>query len=930
MVKMNFYIIFEKNHDMKYALPFFLILLMNVLHGQKRPLHPCAAQKSIAFESIADPAKNLTANQLYYDVTYYSLNLDFDTQEEVMSGYVDISATVVGQDISKVELDLSDAFTVSQVEMQGALLAFTHTAYLLVITFPQILEVGQSFTIRVHYSGAPNATDYFSFDSYNNKPMIWSLSEAYGAREWWPCKDYPFDKADSVEMKFTVPSDMIAASNGTLFQTTTSGDRTTYWWKERHPITTYLVSIAAYDYATFSDEFDYGGTTPMPVDFYVFPNHLTQLTADYSPTVPMLEALSEMFGMYPFVDEKYGHAEYLGGGGMEHQTLSSLSGSSEGLIVHELAHQWWGDKITNKSFHHIWLHEGFATYTEALWEEYAYGQTAYHDQMAINEYLGLGTIYVENPEVENIFNGNLSYSKASWVLHMLRHVVGDQVFFDILKQWGASAYAYDVATTEDFQELCEQVSGMELAFFFEQWIYGEGVPNYGMITDVTASTGGGYTIDLTITQSQSTQLFKMPVDIIVNVGGTEQVFVVWDSLGTQSFQLQVDQLPLAISLDKNDWILKKLDQTGSGLLYDHIAGNCTLTVSAFGAIGFDAQDGEGMGFVYPKDGDNTMYFGTLMVGNGTDYVVDAQSETNDNDWRVYTPPVGNIHLGETHFSDQDAKAIYDDAGHPSPKNLTVTQRSYSWIDASNDDYVILEYTLKNSGVNSLDDVYAAVLMDFDIGSYEDDHVAINDDLRLVYMWGMPYVGIRILSDSPVANLTAISNQDYTYGGFSEGDKYAFCSGGLHFQQGSLPRDWSCMASCGSFDIASGDSVKVAFAVLGGDDVDDLTDHAIAAEQNYRVISGVETPLSANETMLVIVSPNPFSDVIDVNFMLGEATFVTVDVLSLEGVVVEHLMGKQLSGGSYQLNWNASLFPKGIYLCRITANGRTIFKKIVKQ
>jgi hypothetical protein len=243
---------------------------------------------------------------------------------------------------------------------------------------------------------------------------------------------------------------------------------------------------------------------------------------------------------------------------MEHQTLTSMGGHSEWLIAHELAHQWWGDLITCASFHHIWLNEGFARYGEALWEEHTGGEEAYKTYMSNHTYYGPGTIYVENPEnVSDIFHGGLSYNKAGWVVHMLRHVVGNSTFFEILHSYSSNdSLAYASATTEDFQAVAEDVSGLDLNDFFQQWIYGSGYPEYAI--SWTADPADGYFIQ--IDQLQTTGYFHMPIDLYITGTNVDSHIVVDNFEASQVYHVGgfgtiIDD----IILDPDNWILKNVE-----------------------------------------------------------------------------------------------------------------------------------------------------------------------------------------------------------------------------------------------------------------------------------------------------------------------------------------------------------------------------------
>jgi aminopeptidase N len=528
-----------------------------------------ARAKARIYKLMIEAEQEATPNQGSYDVTYYGLDLEFDTTLDIVSGTVEVRAKVTAAEIDSLELNLKDNMNVSAATAGGGATAFSHAADILTIYLDRTYLQDEMVTVSVTYAGDPSG-DAFAFDSRSGQPMIWSLSEPFGARTWWPCKDLPGDKADSVDVKFTVPEGMIAASNGLLVSSWTAGGKTTYWWHESYPITTYLVSIAAYAYTTFSDYYVYSPTDSMEIQFYVYPDHYSYVQDNYAKTKTMIAAYASMFGEYPFLNEKYGHAEFQWGGGMEHQTITSLGGWGESLIAHELGHMWWGDMITCADFHHVWLNEGFATYCEALWNDWAYGRAAYKQDMEYAKYFGPGTVYCPDvSDFNRIFNGGLSYNKGSWVLHMLRHVVGDETFFDILHAYYADPdYQYGTATTEDFQSVCESVSGMDLSDFFHQWIYEEYYPDY-YYTWNWSENGGLYDIELTIEQLQTNTVFKMPIDItITSVADVETTIVVGDSLGVQSFTLTVDGQPKDLELDKDDWILKQVEAPMAGATLD--------------------------------------------------------------------------------------------------------------------------------------------------------------------------------------------------------------------------------------------------------------------------------------------------------------------------------------------------------------------------
>lgn len=507
-----------------------------------------------------------TANQNDWDVHHYDLDLNVDPSTHVLSGTVTTAAEVVAATLTQMQFQLT-GLTVSAATAGGSSTTWSRTSTILTVDLDRTYTTGETVTVAVTYSGNP-AGEAFGWSSFGGSDMIWTLSEPFGARSWWPCKDLNIDKADSVDIRVTVPDPLIVASNGVLQSTTPSGGWTTYHWKTTYPISTYLVSMAIHPYTVFSHTYTPMAGGSMPVDYYVYPSHYSAVQATYALTVPMIGAFAGGYGEYPFVDEKYGHAEFVWGGGMEHQTLTSLGGYSEDLISHELSHQWWGDHITCQDFHHIWLNEGFATFSEAYWKEQTEGIDTYHLYMDAAAYYGSGTIYVEYPAIEDIFDTNLSYNKASWVPHMLRHVVGDTDFFAGLAAYRA-AYGMGTATTEQFRDVMANVSGKNLDAFFQQWIYGEYFPVYR--PSWTESSPG--TIDLTIEQAQTnTGLFTMPIDVRVTTSGGTFDFTVDNSLATQDYQLSVTGDVQSVEIDPDHWILRQVETTvanptfGSGVL----------------------------------------------------------------------------------------------------------------------------------------------------------------------------------------------------------------------------------------------------------------------------------------------------------------------------------------------------------------------------
>lgn len=505
-----------------------------------------------------------TANLDRYDVTSYDLVLELNPLAEILTGTGTVRATVTAADLVTLELDLASQLSVSAVRSAGMPAIFSHANDLVTITLDRTYSTGEEVTVAVDYAGDPSGA-YFGWAQYGGQPLIWTLSEPYGARGWWPCKDLNSDKADSVALHVTVPESYVVASNGTLDQVTSGSGLKTYHWTERYPIATYLVSVTAHPFATFSDEYVSAQGDTMPLEYFVVPDKLATARSGYAVVPEMIATFAGLFGPYPFLAEKYGHAHFPWGGGMEHQTCTSLNldGYSEGLISHELGHQWFGDLVTCADFAHIWINEGFATWCEAYWREQKYGEAAYRDEMNQARYLGPGTIIVENPgSFSTIFDWNLTYQKASWVPHMLRHVVGEAQFQTGL-QTLLTDFGFGTATTADVQSVFETVSGLDLEAFFQQWIYGEYFPAY--VLSWTGTPEGAQTrVRIKIEQVQTvTGLFTMPLDVRISTTNGDTTVVVQNSEAEQWYDFLVDGTAFQVLLDPDSWVLRSVDYAGA-------------------------------------------------------------------------------------------------------------------------------------------------------------------------------------------------------------------------------------------------------------------------------------------------------------------------------------------------------------------------------
>jgi aminopeptidase N len=516
-------------------------------------------------------SSQVTKSDATIDALYYEIKLDLDfTAQDISYGEVTGRFSSKVDSLSQISLDFDDNMSVDSID--GNAVSFTHSGYTLIINLDQTYNLNDIFEVTVYYNGAPNSSGFGSWGMNSSRAS--TLSEPYGAREWWPCKDTPTDKPDSVDIHITVPVGYIAVSNGTLISVTPApGSKNTYHWHEQYPITTYLVSIAvANDYVHFSDFYVNTSGDTLSLDYWVYTSELSQAQATYAEVPLYIEALEHFFGPYPFFEEKYGMARFDWGGAVEHQTVTSTGSVSNSwwwrhTNVHELGHQWFGDQITCANFHHIWLNEGFASYSEALFEEYANGISAYHNYMR-NYLVGgwSGKIYVDDTtNTWNIFNSTV-YDKGAWVVHMLRHVIGDSVFFQTLKSFLTDPrFTYGAATTKDLRTVYEEITGLNLHPFFVQWIYHPSYPSYQYAWSITQS-GNKWITNLLIKQVQTHHIYTMPIDITLQGSGWDSTVVVLNDTAYQRYYIESSVEPTNVLFDKDNWILRNVQLVVDGIL----------------------------------------------------------------------------------------------------------------------------------------------------------------------------------------------------------------------------------------------------------------------------------------------------------------------------------------------------------------------------
>jgi aminopeptidase N len=518
----------------------------------------------------------VTANTLQeqYDVTFYFLDLNAENNTVALSGNVTIKAKSLVTALDTIVLDFITAMPVDSVRVDGINKVFLHDNDLITVPLTNPVAEGNYFSIQVFYQGTPPTGGFFSgittdYSSNFDKHVTWTLSEPFAAREWWPTKQDLRDKADSVYVFLTTSAENKAGSEGLLTAITPMpGGKLRYEWKSRYPIDYYLISFAVADYQDYSIYAHPEGTEDsVLIQNYIYddPDFLPAYKVDIDRTAAFIELFSDLFGMYPFIDEKYGHCMTQLGGGMEHQTMTTLGGFGYGLVAHELCHMWFGDKVTCENWSDIWLNEGFATYGEYLAHHFL--STPYYDSLwlkLVNDAVKVdpgGSVYVppdQTGDIGRIFDSRLTYKKGSLVLHMIRfELQDDDLFFNIMKTYNEN-YAYSVATAQQFKAWVEEKSGRDFTDFFNQWYYGEGYPIYDI-----AWYQEGNTLDITSTQTTSTNittLFKMHVPYLLTFDdGTDTTLILYQGTNLEKYAIPLSKTVSRIDIDPKQWILYKLN-----------------------------------------------------------------------------------------------------------------------------------------------------------------------------------------------------------------------------------------------------------------------------------------------------------------------------------------------------------------------------------
>ncbi|MCC6676613.1 MAG: hypothetical protein IT436_05670 [Phycisphaerales bacterium] len=555
------------------------VVLAGAARGDEPPNPTCSHAKALRAPRPVDPELPWVSRMLreampLTDVLHNDLDIEVLPATSSVAGGNTMTVKSLADGLREFTFRLRGNMTISACVLNGSTPAACQlvgtTAR--VVTLDRAYDRGEVFTLKVSYSGVPaRIDDAITFSTTpDGFPNIYTLSQPFGASAWWPCKDVDYgqlgDNSDKATLDFavTVPASISVTANGMLVGVDDlDGARRRYRWATSYPMATYLVAFSAGKYSTWTRPFDYaGGSMPVEFNLYAYADSPTR-RANMEKVIPMLGTFGGAYGLYPFIAEKYGLYQFGWGGGMEHQTnTGQCCFNSEWLSAHELAHQWWGDDVTCRTWGDIWLNEGFATYSEAIWEERkpgSPGASALRAAMS-NRRPGSvsGTVYrYDTSSFGSIFSGTYAYNKGAWVVHMLRGVVGDERFFDILAAW-RNAYSGSAGTTDDFAAIASSVSGLDLTRFFDQWVYLGGAPAYTYgFQNVTI--GGQRYLRLHIRQTQQTSygvdgVFEMPITARLSIASGSVDVVLENSARLQHYVISVTG-PATPAIDPDNWIL---------------------------------------------------------------------------------------------------------------------------------------------------------------------------------------------------------------------------------------------------------------------------------------------------------------------------------------------------------------------------------------
>ena len=541
----------------------FFLLPFHALIGQS----PSILRQEKASASLRILQNSSTGAGHNFHAHHYRCEWNINPVVNAISGSVRCDFRITTDTASLLRFDFSSQMAVDSVKFRGQKVSSTFSVNsILHIQLPVVLNDGEQDSVRIFYRGTPANSGFGSFNRqfHAGQPIIWTMSCPYAASDWWPCVQDLSQKADSIDEIIRVPSTCRAAGNGKLLHVAETDSTRTFYWKHRHPIAAYLVATAVTNYAAFSTKVQLTSMAPgdsMEVVNFVYPEALTSAQFNCPKVMPILRYYDSLVAPYPFRDEKYGHAQFGWGGGMEHQTMSFMTNFSVSLQAHELAHQWFGNHITCKSWRDVWLNEGWATYMAALAEQKMgtalFSTWLNSTQGAVKASSG-GSVWVDDTSnINRIFDSRLTYKKGALLLHMLRWELGDSAFWTGVRNYQADPQlVYNFATTRQFLHHLEQSSGKSLSNFEQEWFYGQGYP----VLQFKLSEEGSGIYRLRIGQNgshNSVPFFHLKIPVRITGVGQDTTLIFYPDSSGQEYLISLPFVPSGLEFDPQKWLLAK-------------------------------------------------------------------------------------------------------------------------------------------------------------------------------------------------------------------------------------------------------------------------------------------------------------------------------------------------------------------------------------
>lgn len=555
----------------------FIIFKINVFAQDLHTTH-CADMKMNMWQKLNKKSRAGNYDNALmskYDVNFYFPDLQIERNTTVISGASSIGATVLVPVLDTFCFELNQNLTIDSIVHNNNSILYHRVANITYAILPLPAVLGSHIYVTIYYHGDAGLAgqaaigDGFSTGTSGlwGNQVTWSLSEPYSAYEWFPCKQFLQDKADSAWVFVTTSDENKAGANGLLEGIDTlPNNKLRFKWKTHYPIDYYLISIAVakyVDYTIYAHPVAMNGDS-IPIVNYVYdnPQTLPFFKNDIDSMPMVLEYYSQLMGLYPFHQEKYGHCMAPFGGGMEHQTMTSIGNlGSFSVNSHELFHHWWGDHVTCKTWKDIFINEGFASYGEYIaydhFRNHAAAQTKMwnvHDNVMQDP--DAQVYFTDTTDVGRIFSKRLTYDKGSAVIHTLRFILGDSLFFLGLKEF-QNTFSHSTASINDLWISLETTTNVSLQNFFNQWIYGAGYPVYNVYY---YSNGQNIFIKVEHTTSSAiTTLFKGPLEIKCNSASGDTIIKVNITQNVNGFVIPSSKIITGVDVDPNNWII---NQTG--------------------------------------------------------------------------------------------------------------------------------------------------------------------------------------------------------------------------------------------------------------------------------------------------------------------------------------------------------------------------------